>query len=129
MHLVWLSVFPGCRQRRAAGFDWNGESAYARPLVYYRRLDDFIQGVPFDATPGVLDTPVEMVSAASGDPTPLRFANIDAEICGADIAFGTRLAGLLRLDGVASFVRGKRRDISDNLYRIAPASARVALSW
>lgn len=112
-----------------AGLDWNGESAYARPLVYYRRLDDFIQGVPFDATQGVLDTPVEMVSAASGDPTPLRFANIDAEIYGADIAFGTKLAGPLRLDGVASYVRGKRRDISDNLYRIAPASARVALAW
>jgi len=41
-----------------AGFDWNAETAYARPLVYYRRLDDFIQGVPFDVTPGVLDTPV-----------------------------------------------------------------------
>lgn len=112
-----------------AGFDWNGETAYARPLVYYRRLDDFIQGVPFDATPGIIDTPVEMVSAASGDATPLRFANVDAEIYGADIAFGARIAGPLRVDGVASYVRGKRRDIADNLYRIAPASGRVALAW
>lgn len=112
-----------------AGFDWKSDTAYARPLVYYRRLDDFIQGVPFDATPGVLDTPVEMVSAASGDATPLRFANVDAEIYGADIAFGTRISGPLRLDGVASFVRGKRRDISDNLYRIAPANARLAFAW
>lgn len=112
-----------------AGFDWNAETAYARPLVYYRRLDDFIQGVPFDVTPGVLDTPVEMVSSASGDSTPLRFANVDAEIYGADIAFGTRLVGPLRLDGVASYVRGKRRDIHDNLYRIAPATARLDLAW
>lgn len=112
-----------------AGFDWNAETAYARPLVYYRRLDDFIQGVPFDVTPGVLDTPVETVSSASGDATPLRFANVDAEIYGADIAFGTRLVGPLRLDGVASYVRGKRRDIHDNLYRIAPANARLALAW
>ena len=112
-----------------AGFDWKSETAYARPLIYYRRLEDFIQGVPFDATPGVLDTPVEMVSAASGDSTPLRFANVDAEIYGADVAFGTRISGPLRLDGVASFVRGKRRDISDNLYRIAPANVRVALAW
>ena len=112
-----------------AGYDWKSDTAYARPLVYYRRLDDFIQGVPFDATPGVLDTPVEMVSAASGDATPLRFANVDAEIYGADIAFGTRIGGPLRLDGVASFVRGKRRDISDNLYRIAPANVRLSLAW
>ncbi|HMS19496.1 MAG TPA: TonB-dependent receptor [Sphingorhabdus sp.] len=112
-----------------AGFDWKSETAYARPLIYYRRLEDFIQGVPFDATPGVLDTPVEMVSAASGDSTPLRFTNVDAEIYGADVAFGTRISGPLRLDGVASFVRGKRRDISDNLYRIAPANVRLALAW
>lgn len=112
-----------------AGFDWNNDTAYARPLVYYRRLDNFIQGVPFDATPGVLNTPVEMVSAASGDATPLRFANVDAEIYGADIAFGTRIAGPIRLDGIASYVSGKRVDIDDNLYRIAPANARIALAW
>lgn len=112
-----------------AGFDWESDTAYARPLVYYRRLDDFIQGVPFDATPGVLDTLVEMVSAASGDATPLRFANVDAEIYGADIAFGAQISGPLRLDGVASLVRGKRTDISDNIYRIAPANARLALAW
>ena len=112
-----------------AGFDWQSASAYARPVLYYRRIDNFIQGVPFDATPGIINTPVEMVSAANGDPTPLRFANVDAEIWGADIAFGTRLAGPLRLDGVASYVHGRRRDIADSLYRIAPPNGRLALAW
>ena len=111
------------------GFDWQSASAYARPVVYHRRIDAFIQGVPFDATPGIVNTPVEMVSAANGDPTPLRFANVDAEIWGTDIAFGTRIAGPLRLDGVASYVRGRRRDVADNLYRIAPPNARLALAW
>lgn len=111
------------------GLDWSSNRAYARPVVFYRQIDDYIQGIPFDATPGILDTPVEMVSAASGDPTPLRFANVDARIYGADIAFGAELSGPLRVDGVASYVRGKRRDISDNLYRFAPASARMALSY
>lgn len=112
-----------------AGIDWQGESAYARPVLYYRRINDFIQGVPFDNTPGLLNTPVEMVSAGSGDPTPLRFANTDAEILGADVAFGASLAGPLRVDGVASWVRGKRRDLADNLYRMAPANGRIALTW
>ncbi|OZA18774.1 MAG: TonB-dependent receptor [Novosphingobium sp. 17-62-19] len=112
-----------------AGIDWQGERAYARPVVYYRRIDDFIQGVPFDSTPGVINSPVEMVSAGSGDPTPLRFANTDAEIWGADVAFGARLAGPLRVDGVASWVQGKRRDLADNLYRMAPANGRIALTW
>ncbi|MGB5077065.1 MAG: TonB-dependent receptor, partial [Sphingorhabdus sp.] len=111
------------------GFDWQDDNAYARPVVYYRRIDDFIQGVPFDNSPGVINTPVEMVSAASGDPTPLRFANTDATIWGTDIAFGTRLVGPLRLDGVASYVRAKRRDIGDNLYRVAPANGRLVMSW
>lgn len=112
-----------------AGVDWAGASAYARPVVYYRRLHDFIQGVPFDGTPGLVNTPVEMVAQASGDATPLRFANTEAEIWGADIAFGAKIAGPLRIDGVASYVRGKRRDIADNLYRMAPASGRLALAW
>lgn len=111
------------------GFDWQGDTAYARPVIYYRRVDNFIQGVPFDATPGIINTPVEMVSSGSGDPTPLRFANTDASIWGADIAFGTKIAGPLRIDGVASYVRAKRRDVADNLYRMAPANGRLALSW
>ena len=112
-----------------AGFDWQNERAYARPVLYYRRIDGFIQGVPFDDTPGIINTPVEMVSVASGDPTPLRFANTDARIWGADIAFGARIAGPLRIDGVASWVEGKRRDLADNLYRMAPANGRIALTW
>lgn len=111
------------------GFDWQGDVAYARPVIFYRRIDDFIQGVPFDNSPGVINTPVEMVASANGDPTPLRFANTDATIWGTDIAFGTKLSGPLRLDGVASYVRAKRRDITDNLYRIAPANGRLAISW
>lgn len=111
------------------GFDWSSNGAYARPVLYYRRIDDFIQGVPFDATPGVLNTPVEMVSAASGDPTPLRFANVDATIYGADIAFGAALAGPFRVDGTASYVRGKRRDVADNLYRMTPSNARLSLAY
>lgn len=112
-----------------AGFDWSGASAHVRPVLYYRRIDDFIQGVPFDATPGLVDTRVEMVAQANGDATPLRFANTDAEIWGADVAFGTRITGPLRIDGVASYVRGTRRDIADDLYRMAPAKGRLALTW
>lgn len=111
------------------GVDWQGDTAYARPVIYYRRINDFIQGVPFDATPGILNTPVEIVSNGSGDPTPLRFANTDARIWGADIAFGAKIAGPLRIDGVASYVRAERTDITDNLYRMAPANGRLAVSW
>ena len=111
------------------GFDWRRGPAWARPTVYYRRVDDYIQGVPFDDTPGVADTPVEMVAAMSGDSTPLRFANVDAELYGFDMDFGLQVTDRLRLDGVTSLVRGKRRDVSDNLYRIAPPTLRLAATW
>ena len=111
------------------GFDYQDSRFYARPTLFYRRVDDFIQGVPFDDTPGVINSPVEMVANMNGDPTPLRFANVDAEFYGADLDFGWQIAGPLNLDGTASYVRAKRRDIADNLYRIAPPNARVAVSW
>ena len=112
-----------------AGFDWRTGSLYARPTIFYRRIDNYVQGVPFDATPGVADTTVEMVSAMNGDATPLRFANVDAELYGFDMDFGARLTDNLRVDGVASYVRGKRRDIADNLYRVAPPTLRLAATW
>lgn len=124
---------PALRPERAwiaeAGVDWAGEGFYARPVIYYRSIDNFIQGIAYDSTPGVVNTPVEMVSQANGDATPLRFANVAAEIWGADIAFGARIAGPLRIDGVLSHVQGRRRDIADNLYRMAPANGRMALVW
>jgi len=112
-----------------AGLDWQSRRAYARPTVFYRRVDDYIQGVPFDATPGVIDTPVEMVSMMNGDPTPLRFANVDAELYGFDADFGYRIDANWRLDGTLSWVRGERRDIGDDLYRIAPPSLRLGASY
>jgi iron complex outermembrane receptor protein len=111
------------------GFDWRRGPAWARPTVYYRRVDGYIQGVPFDDTPGVADTRVEMVAVMSGDPTPLRFANVDAELYGFDMDFGLQVTDRLRLDGVTSLVRGKRRDVSDDLYRIAPPTLRLAATW
>ena len=44
------------------------------------------------------------------------------------MAWGARLSDALRLDGTAAWVEGRRTDAVDNLYRVAPASATVALS-
>lgn len=112
-----------------AGFDWRSNGVYLRPTTYYRRVDDFIQGVPFDNTPGLIDTPTEMVSSMNGDPTPLRFGNVDAEFYGLDADFGWQFATDWHLSGVASIVRGKRRDIDDDLYRIAPARLLLDVTW
>lgn len=112
-----------------AGFDYASSRAYLRPTVYYRQVEDYIQGVPFDATPGVPDSPQEMVASMNGDPTPLRFANVDARLYGFDVDAGMVLAGPWRVDAVANYVRGERDDIDDNLYRVAPARVSAALTY
>ena len=117
-----------------AGFDYKTDRAYARPTVFYRSVDDYIQGVPFDNTVGVLDTMQERVAAMNGDPTPFKFGNVDAKLYGFDMDFGMKLmgdmtSGLWRIDGVASYVRGKRRDIEDNLYRVSPPNLTLSGSY
>lgn len=109
-----------------AGFDWTTRALTLRPTAFYRRVEDYIQGTPYDGTPGVLDSASERVAAMSGDATPLMFRNVSAELYGLDLDFTARPLGVLVVEGTASFVRGKRRDIDDDLYRVAPANLRVA---
>jgi iron complex outermembrane receptor protein len=99
------------------------------PTFYYQQIDDYIQGVPFDTTPGVVDSAVEIVSSGNGDMTPLRFSNIDAKIYGIDADYGYRFSSDWRAEGVVSIVRGARRDIDDNLYRISPDKLSLSLVY
>ena len=111
------------------GFDFNRPAFTFRPTAYYRRGDDFIQGTPFDATVGVLDTPVEMVANMNGDPTPLTFRNVDAEFYGVDLDFTVRPIARVIIDGTVNYVRGMRRDIDDDLYRVPPLNGRISIAY
>lgn len=112
-----------------AGFDLMTGGLTLRPTVFYRRVDDYIQGTPFDISPGVINSPVEMVANTGGDATPLKFRNVDAELYGLDLDFDGTIGSTVRFEGTLSYVRAKRRDLADNLYRIAPANGRLALLW
>lgn len=46
-----------------------------------------------------------------------------------DVEAGYDFDGPLRIDAVASYVRGERRDIDDNLYRVAAPSVTAALAY
>jgi len=105
------------------GLDWYGTRTYFEPRVFYRYVDDYIQGTPST------DPVVIAVSTMGGDPTPLQFSNVDAKLYGADAAWGVTLTDNWSLDGVISYVRGKRDDISDELYRIAPLNGRASLTY
>ncbi len=124
-----LTLDPEAAWIAELGFDYTSAKAYVRPTVFVRRIDDYIQGVPFDATIGVADTTIEMIAAMSGDPTPLRWANVDAQLFGIDLDAGYDFDGPLRLDTVVNYVRGERSDVNDNLYRVASPNLSVALTW
>jgi len=111
------------------GIDVNRDQWWIRPTVYYHQVDDYIQGVSYDSTPGVIDSPVEMVSGMMGDLTPLRFANVDAKMYGMDADYGFHLSERWRVEGVVSVVRGERRDINDDLYRISPDNLRIGVVY
>lgn len=111
------------------GFDLASPTVTFRPTIYYRRVDDFIQGAPFDDTIGIIDTPVEMVANMNGDPTPLKFNNLDAEFYGLDLDFSVRPAPRIVIDGTVNYVRAVRVDIDDDLYRIPPLNGRISLAY
>lgn len=124
-----LTLSPETAWIAEAGVDIATRRSYLRPTVYVRQVDDYIQGVPFDETVGVTDTPVEAVAAMNGDATPLRWDNVEARLMGVDLDGGYDFEGPLRLDAVVSYVRGERRDIDDDLYRIAPPSLSAGVTW
>ena len=93
------------------------------PQIFYRQIDDYIQGV---ASTGMA---ANMVSNMMSGAAALSYENTDAEIYGADANWNYRINHNWSADGVVSYVRGKRTDIADDLYRIAPANARFSLRY
>jgi iron complex outermembrane receptor protein len=82
-----------------------------KPGIYYNRVNDYIQGT---STGIIIDSkPV------------LQYQNINAELYGFDGNLTYQLNQNIGLGGILSYVRGKNTDNGDNLYRIAPLTARL----
>jgi len=106
-----------------AGVDWQVGGLRLTPEVYYRDVTDFIQGVT-----STNETANRFAIMSTGRP-PLQYGNVDAELYGFDMGYEWALAGAWRLRGTLSYVRGKRTDEQDNLYRIAPLTSVVELIY
>ncbi len=107
------------------GIDLVSGPVTFRPSVFYRRIEDYVQGTP---VPSSMVHQIH-IATMNGDPTPLIATNVEAELYGADADLTWQVLDQLKLEGTVSYVRGKRRDIVDNLYRIAPLNGRVAMTW
>lgn len=106
-----------------AGIDWQSDNAWISPQLFYRRINDYIQGVPTS------NAVANMISTMMSGKAALMFDNVDAKMYGMDTGYGYRISDRLKLEGNLSYVRGKRRDADDNLYRVAPLNNRLALIY
>lgn len=106
------------------GLDWSQESTRISPRLYYRDVKDYIQGTP--VTSG---TAMMVNNMMNPDRDLLQFTNVDAKIYGVDINWNHTLTQNINLRGVVNYVRGERKDIDDNLYRISPLNMLYALDY
>ena len=110
-----------------AGFDFERDGLRLSPRIFYRDVEDYIQGgVSTNAAAVMFVRMMNMMNGTSA-PDPLEFQNTDAEFYGFDLDWGWQLAERWSLSGVLNYVRGKTDD--DNVYRIPPLNGLVALNY
>ncbi len=93
------------------------------PQIFFKRVDGYIQGVV------TTNAAANMMSMMMTGKPALQFSNTDADIWGVDVAWDYRLSDQISVDGVASYARGKRSDVVDNLYRLAPPNGSIGLTY
>jgi iron complex outermembrane receptor protein len=91
--------------------------------TFYQKINDYIQGI------SSTNTSANMLATMMTGKTPLQYANVDAILYGLDGRASYQLTDQLQLITIASYVRGKRDDINDNLYRIAPLNGQFKLVY
>ena len=106
-----------------AGVDWSIGRFKLTPEAYYRDVSNYIQGVPSS------NMIANMFALMMSGRLPLQFANVDAKLYGLDLGYEFEFNTSWLLRGNLGYVRGKRTDISDNLYRIAPLSSFLELLY
>jgi len=118
-----INLEPETAYQLDLGYNFESASFAISPHIFYQKVDNYIQGTPSE------DMHVKMVASMMGDENPLEFTNIDAKLYGADLNWHYKLSNSLKLSGIASYVRGTRSDLDDDLYRISPLNARINLNY
>ena len=106
-----------------AGVDWSAGRFKLTPEAYYRDVKNYIQGTP--STNMIANMFAMMMSGR----LPFQFTNVDAKIYGLDLGYEFAINDAWMIRGNLTYVRGKRTDIKDNLYRIAPLSSFLELLY
>ncbi|MBE9538715.1 MAG: TonB-dependent receptor [Proteobacteria bacterium] len=124
-----IELDPEVSRQLEFGLDFSNDVFTISPRFFYHRVDDYIQGTPSKVAPAVMLVRMMNASNGSNNPDPLQFNNVDAELYGFDMDWAWSMNEHWSLSGIVNYVRGERRDIDDNLYRIAPPNTSVRLSY
>lgn len=105
------------------GADFSNNDIYFSPRFFYRKVSDYIQGTTSTNMPAVMFS--NMMSAQE----PLEFNNVDATFYGFDLDVSKQITSSLDFSAIVNYVRGKRDDIDDNLYRVSPLNSTLGLNY
>jgi len=108
------------------GITYQTPTIMFAPHVFYQNIDNYIQGTALEMDDMTASMMAKMMS---GDENPLKFSNVDAKLYGIDVNWYYNIGESFQFSGVASYVKGERRDIDDNLYRVAPLNGQFTLSY
>lgn len=111
------------------GLDFDNARIRFSPRLFYRDVEDYIQGTPSTVMPANMFVNMMNMNNGTNNPAPLQFNNVDAKLWGFDMDWSARLTDTLALRGLVNYVRGERDDISDDLYRIAPLNTTLGLDY
>ncbi|WNO09421.1 TonB-dependent receptor plug domain-containing protein [Teredinibacter sp. KSP-S5-2] len=105
------------------GTDFSNNDIYFSPRFFYRKVSDYIQGTTSTNMPAI------MFASMMNAQEPLEFNNVDATFYGFDLDFSKQITSSLDFSAILNYVRGKRDDIDDNLYRISPLNTTLGLNY
>lgn len=113
------------------GIDYRSDTGFISLQTFYRDVDNYIQGTPYQPSGNMMtDNAIAMFASMMSNGKPaLQYNNIDAKLYGGELSYGLQLNPHWSLSGTLNYVRGKRTDGSDDLYRITPLNHRLALNY
>ncbi len=118
-----LNLKPETSREINLGLSKSKANFSIQPQIFYRQIDNYIQGT------ASTDLAVNSLSNLMAGSPALAYSNTNAEIYGLDTNWNLSINNQWSADGVVSYVRGKRTDVKDNLYRIAPTNARISVNY
>ncbi len=124
-----LNLDPEIAHELELGMDYKTSALVLSPRLFYRDVSDFIQGTETGNVNAAGFVNMMNMMNGSSNAAPLEFNNVDAEFYGFDMDWSYQIDSRWSVNGVINYVRGKRDDINDDLYRIAPANTLFALNY